>query len=63
VSSWGTPTARGDLTNAYGVCIRETIEGRAVSAGAIHTALGRLEHRGMVASRTESPQGRCTPNG
>ncbi len=44
---------------AYGVAIRETIEartGRVVSAGAIYTALGRLEERGLVASRTESPQ-------
>ena len=48
--------------DAYGMSIRETIEertGRAVSAGAIYTALGRLEDRGMVASRTESPQGRA----
>jgi len=45
--------------DAYGVAIRETIEdrtGRTVSAGAIYTALGRLEERGLVASRTESPQ-------
>ena len=44
---------------AYGVAIRETIEdrtGRAVSAGAIYTALGRLEDRGLVASRTEAPR-------
>ena len=44
---------------AYGVAIRETIEGRTgrtVSAGAIYTALGRLEDRGLVTSRTESPQ-------
>ncbi len=47
---------------AYGVTIRETIEertGRVVSAGAIYTALGRLEDRGMVVSRRESPQGRA----
>jgi len=47
--------------DAYGVAIRETIEertGRTVSAGAIYTALGRLEERGLVASRTESPKGR-----
>ena len=34
--------------NAYGVAIRETIEertGRAISSGAIYTALGRLEER------------------
>jgi DNA-binding PadR family transcriptional regulator len=42
---------------AYGVAMRETIEertGKVVSAGAIYTALGRLEDRGLVASRTES---------
>jgi PadR family transcriptional regulator len=47
--------------DAYGVAIRETIEqrtGKIVSSGAIYTALGRLEDRGMVASRTERPQGR-----
>jgi DNA-binding PadR family transcriptional regulator len=45
--------------DAYGVAIREMIEdrtGRAVSAGAIYTALGRLEERGLVRSRTEAPQ-------
>lgn len=45
--------------DAYGVSIRETIEertGRTVSAGAIYTALGRLEERGLVRSRTERPQ-------
>jgi DNA-binding PadR family transcriptional regulator len=39
--------------NAYGVTIRETLEektGRAVSFGAIYTALARLEERGLVAS-------------
>lgn len=48
--------------DAYGVTIRETIEertGRAVSAGAIYTALGRLEDRGMVVSRKEAPKGRA----
>lgn len=47
--------------DAYGVAIRETIEertGRAVSAGAIYTTLGRLEARGLVRSRTEKPAGR-----
>ncbi len=42
---------------AYGVAIRETIEertGRAPSAGAIYTALGRLEERGLVTSNSES---------
>lgn len=37
--------------DAYGVAIRESIEqrtGRAVSSGAIYTALGRLEERGLV---------------
>ena len=45
--------------DAYGVAIRETIEertGRTVSAGAIYTALGRLEERGFVSSRTEAPR-------
>jgi len=44
--------------DAYGVPIRETLEeraGRAVSAGAIYTALGRLEERGMVASWVGEP--------
>jgi DNA-binding PadR family transcriptional regulator len=44
--------------DAYGVAIRESIEertGRTVSSGAIYTALGRLEERGMVASREEKP--------
>ena len=43
---------------AYGVAIRETIEertGRVVSSGAIYTALGRLEARGMVTSRVGAP--------
>ena len=42
--------------DAYGVTIRETIEertGKAVSAGAIYTALGRLEERGLVRSQPE----------
>ena len=46
---------------AYGVSIRENIEertGRTVSIGAIYTTLGRLEERGLVRSRTESPRGR-----
>jgi DNA-binding PadR family transcriptional regulator len=41
--------------------MRETIEqrtGRTVSAGAIYTALGRLEERGLVASHKEAPKGR-----
>ena len=44
---------------AYGLAIRETIEertGRAVSVGAIYTALGRLEDRGLVVSRTAKPK-------
>jgi DNA-binding PadR family transcriptional regulator len=44
--------------DAYGVTIRETLEertGRAVSAGAIYTALGRLEERGLVSSRIGDP--------
>jgi DNA-binding PadR family transcriptional regulator len=39
---------------AYGVTIRRAIEeqtGRNVSAGAVYTTLGRLETRGLVASR------------
>lgn len=39
--------------NAYGVTIRRAIEestGRNVSAGAVYTALGRLETRGLVTS-------------
>ena len=46
---------------AYGVAIREVIEertGKTLSAGAIYTALGRLEERGLVRSRTETPAGR-----
>lgn len=38
---------------AYGVAIRELLEtrtGRVVSAGAIYTALSRLEERGLVTS-------------
>jgi len=41
-------------TNAYGVAIRRQIQdqtGRNVAAGAIYTALGRLENRGFVESR------------
>jgi PadR family transcriptional regulator, regulatory protein PadR len=40
--------------DAYGVTIRETLEertGRAVSSGAIYTALARLEERALVTSR------------
>lgn len=48
--------------DAYGVTIREAIEertGRTVSAGAIHTTLGRLEERGLVRSEVErSVEGR-----
>lgn len=43
--------------DAYGVTIRETIEdrtGRAPSAGAIYTTLGRLEDKGLVVSRAQS---------
>lgn len=46
--------------HAYGVAIREHIEertGRVVSAGAIYTALGRLEARGLVTSRTPRASG------
>jgi DNA-binding PadR family transcriptional regulator len=44
--------------DAYGVTIREEIEartGRAVSAGALYTAIDRLERRGLVASRLGEP--------
>ena len=40
--------------DAYGVTIRQAIEdatGRNVAAGAVYTALGRLEARGLVTSR------------
>ena len=40
--------------DAYGVTIRQEIEtrtGRAISAGALYTALARLEKRGFVTSR------------
>ena len=46
--------------DAYGVSVREEIEkrtGRAISAGALYTALDRLEKRGLVASRL----GEATP--
>lgn len=49
--------------DAYGVAIRENIErrtGRAVSSGAIHTTLGRLEDRGLVRSETRAgPEGKA----
>jgi PadR family transcriptional regulator PadR len=44
--------------DAYGVPIRETLEertGRAFSAGAIYTALNRLEERGLVSSWLGEP--------
>ncbi len=44
--------------DAYGVSIRAEIEtrtGRAVSAGALYTALDRLEKRGFVSSRLGEP--------
>ncbi len=44
--------------DAYGVAIRETIEqrtGRVISSGAVYTALGRLEDRGLVTSRVGEP--------
>ena len=47
--------------NAYGLAIREDIEertGRAVSSGAIYTSLGRLQERGLVSSRVETPEER-----
>ena len=50
--------------DAYGVAIRETIEartGRAVSSGAIYTALGRLEERGLVSSQVAEAEGPGRP--
>ena len=44
--------------DAYGVTIRTQIEartGRAVSPGALYTALDRLEKRGLVTSRLGEP--------
>src|SRR4029453_13017921 len=44
--------------DAYGVTIRQEIEtqtGRPGSAGALYTALARLEKRGFVASRLGEP--------
>jgi len=44
--------------DAYGVSIRGDIEkrtGRTVSAGALYTALDRMEQRGLVASRLGDP--------
>jgi DNA-binding PadR family transcriptional regulator len=44
--------------DAYGVTIRSDIEartGRAVSPGALYTALDRLEKRGLVSSRLGDP--------
>jgi DNA-binding PadR family transcriptional regulator len=44
--------------DAYGVLIRQEIEertGRAVTAGALYTALDRLEKRGLVSSRLGEP--------
>lgn len=45
-------------SDAYGVTIRREIEartGRAISPGALYTALDRLEKRGLVASRLGDP--------
>jgi PadR family transcriptional regulator PadR len=45
-------------TDAYGVTVRSEIEartGRAISPGALYTALDRLERRGLVASRLGDP--------
>jgi PadR family transcriptional regulator PadR len=45
-------------SDAYGVTLRQEIEartGRAVSAGALYTALDRLEKRGFVSSRLGEP--------
>ena len=45
-------------SDAYGVSIRSEIEARtarAISPGALYTALDRLETRGLVASRLGDP--------
>ena len=45
-------------TEAYGVPIRDVIEGRtskSVSAGAVYTALDRLQDKGMVSSHESAP--------
>jgi DNA-binding PadR family transcriptional regulator len=45
-------------SDAYGVSIRDEIEartGRVISAGALYTALDRLEQRGLVSSRLGDP--------
>ena len=45
-------------SDAYGLTIREAIEertGRPISAGALYTALDRLEKRGLVTSRLGDP--------
>ncbi|HET7220955.1 MAG TPA: PadR family transcriptional regulator [Vicinamibacterales bacterium] len=44
--------------DAYGVTIRQEIEGRtgrAISPGALYTALDRMEKRGFVSSRLGEP--------
>lgn len=44
--------------HAFGLAIREEIEertGRVVSSGAIYTALGRMEERGLVSSQVADP--------
>jgi DNA-binding PadR family transcriptional regulator len=44
--------------DAYGVTVRQEIEtrtGRPISAGALYTALGRLEKKGLVASHLGEP--------
>ena len=44
--------------DAYGVSLRQEIEtrtGRTVSAGALYTALDRMEKRGLVTSRLGDP--------
>ena len=44
--------------DAFGLSIRDDIEertGRVVSSGAIYTALGRMEERGLVTSRVADP--------
>jgi len=43
---------------AYGVTVRQEIEqrtGRTISAGALYTALDRMEKRGLVTSRLGDP--------
>jgi PadR family transcriptional regulator PadR len=68
---WSVPKALGEFEqlllfallelqeeDAYGVPIRDVIEGRtgrSLSAGAVYTALDRLQDKGLVTSRESAP--------